>query len=99
MTKDPSVEIKSLAVQKAQRGHGVGAALTKAVIERVLLLRPSRIIVLTFHPDFFRDFGFKEIRKEDVMHKLYAGCINCTKYDSPFHCPEVAMSLVNDGSP
>jgi hypothetical protein len=27
------------------------------------------------------------------MHKIYTGCINCTKYDSPFTCPEVAMAL------
>jgi len=27
------------------------------------------------------------------MHKIYTGCINCTKYDSPFTCPEVAMVL------
>ena len=27
------------------------------------------------------------------MHKLYMGCLNCSKYDSPFTCPEVAMAL------
>ena len=25
------------------------------------------------------------------MHKLYTGCINCTKHADPFTCPEKAM--------
>ncbi|NLB56022.1 MAG: GNAT family N-acetyltransferase, partial [Lentisphaerae bacterium] len=51
------------------------------------------IIVLTFTPEFFAKFGFVETSKEKLMHKLYMGCMNCTKYDSPFTCPEVAMTL------
>ena len=51
-------------------------------------------MVLTFAPEFFRQFGFREVPKETLMHKLYMGCINCTKYDSPFTCPEVAMTLI-----
>ena len=26
-----------------------------------------------------------------VMHKLYTGCVNCTKHTDPFTCPEIAM--------
>jgi amino-acid N-acetyltransferase len=89
----PTVEIKSLAVDKSFRKKGVGRLLVEAAIERVKILQPEQIIVLTFTPGFFRKFGFVEISKVTIMHKLYSGCINCTKYDSPFTCPEVAMSL------
>jgi len=89
----PTVEIKSLAVDKAFRKKGLGRLLVEAAIERVKMIQPEQIIVLTFTPDFFRKFGFVEISKVTLMHKLYSGCINCTKYDSPFTCPEVAMSL------
>jgi amino-acid N-acetyltransferase len=89
----PTVEIKSLAVDKSFRKKGVGRLLVEAAIERVRILQPEQIIVLTFTPDFFRKFGFVEISKVTIMHKLYSGCINCTKYDSPYTCPEVAMSL------
>ncbi len=89
----PSVEIKSLAVEKAVRSKGLGRALLHAAIERVKELQPEEIIVLTFTPDFFRRFGFVEVAKETLMHKLYTGCLNCSKYDSPFTCPEVAMTL------
>jgi N-acetylglutamate synthase-like GNAT family acetyltransferase len=43
-------------------------------------------------PEFFRRFGFAEVPKEKLMHKLYTGCVNCTRYDNPFTCPEIAMA-------
>ena len=36
--------------------------------------------------------GFSEIPKSKVMHKLYSGCLHCTKHADPFTCPEIAMS-------
>jgi len=89
----PSVEIKSLAVDKDHRGLGLGKALVQAAIERIGILQPEQIIVLTFTPEFFGKLGFKVVPKETLMHKLYTGCLNCSKYDSPFTCPEVAMSM------
>ena len=89
-----SIEIKSVAVARAFQRHGIGTALVKAMIKHVRAYRPAQIVVLTFSPPYFRKFGFHEVPKETLMHKLYIGCINCTKYDSPFTCPEVAMTLV-----
>jgi amino-acid N-acetyltransferase len=89
----PTVEIKSLAVDKGFRKRGIGGLLVKAAIERIRVLNPEQIIALTFSPDFFRQFKFVEVSKVTLMHKLYTGCVNCSKYDSPFTCPEVAMSL------
>ena len=89
----PTIEIKSVAVEKKVRDRGIGRDLVDAAIERVKILQPEQIIVLTFSPEFFAKFGFEEVPKESLMHKLYSGCLNCTKYDSPFTCPEVAMSL------
>ena len=91
--KRPSVEIKSLAVDESCRQTGAGRSLARAAIERIRVLHPSQIIALTFSPGFFRKLGFKEVPKEKLMHKIYMGCINCTKYDSPFTCPETAMVL------
>lgn len=88
-----SVEIKSVSVSKDCQRRGIGAALVKAMIRHVKAYRPAQLVVLTFSPDYFRKFGFREVPKETLMHKLYMGCINCTKYDSPFTCPEVAMTL------
>jgi len=89
----PSIELKSVTVAKGFQSKGLGTAMVKAVIRRVKVYHPAQIVVLTFSPDYFRRFGFQEVPKETLMHKLYMGCINCTKYDSPFTCPEVAMTL------
>ena len=91
--RQPTVEIKSLAVDTEHRSAGIGRALVLAAIERVRDLHPAQIIALTFTPAFFSKLGFREVPKEKLMHKLYMGCINCTKYDSPFTCPETAMAL------
>lgn len=88
-----SVEIKSLAVDSKHARTGIGRKLVSCAIERIRPLDPAQIIALTFTPDFFRRLGFTEVPKATLMHKIYSGCINCTKYDSPFTCPEVAMAF------
>jgi amino-acid N-acetyltransferase len=94
----PSVEIASLAVAEACQGAGVGADLVRVAIDRIRTLHPAQIIALTFVKGFFEKFGFREVPKETLMHKIYTGCINCTKFDSPFTCPEIAMVLEMPGT-
>jgi amino-acid N-acetyltransferase len=91
--RNVSVEIKSLAVGKEHQRSGVGKALVEEALIRIRALHPKQVVALTFTPDFFRKLGFKEVPKKQLMHKIYLGCINCTKYDSPFTCPEVSMAL------
>ena len=88
-----TVEVQSLAVKRAFRRRGMGRALVEAVIARVAPLRPHDIVALTYASAFFRALGFVEVPKTAVMHKLYTGCINCTKHTDPFTCPEIAMQL------
>jgi len=88
----PSVELKTLAVDRNWRKRGVGAALVSRALEHIARLRPEHVLVLTFVPEFFRKFGFTEVSKDKFMHKLYTGCVNCTRYDNPFTCPEIAMA-------
>jgi len=86
-----TVEIQSVAVRAPYRRNGIGRALIEAVLEKASLIKPKEFIVLTFAPEFFSSLGFVEIPKTNVMHKLYTGCINCTKHKNPFTCPEIAM--------
>ena len=90
--EEATVEVQSLAVKSMFRRRGIGRALVEAVIERVLPFNPHEIVALTFAPEFFKSLGFSEIPKTNVMHKLYTGCINCTKHTDPFTCPEIAMT-------
>lgn len=87
-----TVEIQSVAVKKPFRRRGIGRALVEAAAARAAVFGPKEVLVLTFAPEFFTTLGFSEIPKTQVMHKLYTGCINCTKHTDPFTCPEIAMT-------
>ena len=86
-----TVEIVSVAVKSMFRRRGIGRLLVEAVIANAKRFNPREILVLTFAPEFFASLGFVETPKTEVMHKLYTGCINCTKHADPFTCPEIAM--------
>jgi len=86
-----SVEISSVAVKTAFRRRGIGKQLVERVIESVAAFSPREVVVLTFAPEFFASLGFERIEKTEIMHKLYTGCINCTKHADPYTCPEIAM--------
>lgn len=90
--RNPSIEIQSVSVRSDLQGHGLGQRLVTAAMERVREYCPAQIIVLTFTPPFFEKLGFVPVSKETLMYKLYQGCVHCTRYDSPFTCPEVAMA-------
>ena len=92
-----TVEIQSVSVRAPYRRRGIGAALVRGVIARVRPFCPAEVMVLTLTPEFFSALGFSEIPKTHIMHKLYSGCINCTKHADPFTCPERAMMLKLDG--
>ena len=86
-----SVEIVSVAVKSMFRRRGIGRMLVETIVGRVTGFGPKEIVVLTFTPEFFGSIGFREIPKTQIMHKLYTGCMNCTKHADPFTCPEIAM--------
>ena len=86
-----TVELQSVAVRAPYRRCGVGRLLVEGALARVRAFDPAEVIVLTLTPAFFEKLGFHEIPKTHIMHKLYSGCINCTKHADPFTCPEKAM--------
>ena len=86
-----TVEIQSLAVKTVFRRRGIGRVLVGAIEREVVRFGVREVLVLTFAPAFFGALGFRVIPKTKVMHKLYTGCINCTKHANPFTCPEIAM--------
>lgn len=86
-----TVEIVSVAVKSVFRRRGIGRKLVEAVIAKAKTFGPREVVVLTFTPEFFHTLDFVEIPKTEIMHKLYTGCINCTKHANPYTCPEIAM--------
>ena len=81
-------EIKSLAVNKANSGRGVGKMLVSAALEQAERLALPRIFALTLEPDFFEKLGFEVIEKETLPMKVWSDCARCPKQQN---CDEIAV--------
>lgn len=81
-------EIKSLAVVKTRQGKGVGAQLLNACLKEAKRLGLKKIFALTYRPEYFKQFGFKDIEKATLPHKIWIDCINCVKFPD---CNENAL--------
>ncbi|MFC5789533.1 amino-acid N-acetyltransferase [Agromyces tardus] len=65
-------EVRTLAVDDAWLGHGVGHALLDALEHDARELGLSRLFCLTFEVDFFGRHGFEDMGSETVDPSLYA---------------------------
>ena len=82
-------EIRSVAVDEAHNGKGIGSALTERCIQEAVYFKMKTLFTLTYRPDFFSRFGFEETDKENLpMVKVWSGCLDCVKFPD---CDEVAM--------
>jgi len=50
----------------------------------------SKLLVLTYQPDFFKRFDFRIVEKETLPHKIWRACLNCPRFPN---CDEIAMVL------
>ncbi|MFH1202667.1 MAG: N-acetyltransferase [Candidatus Omnitrophota bacterium] len=85
---DDLAEIKSLAVEGRFQNKGIGTQLVLAAIAEVKQLGTKRLFVLTYRPDFFKNFKFKKISHNQLPHKIWVDCIRCPKFPD---CKEVAL--------
>ena len=84
-------EIRSLAVREEYKGEGIGYELVEKAIEEAQQLGIEKVFSLTYVKDFFiRNFGFKEVDKSVLPHKVWGECINCVKFPN---CDEEAVIL------
>ena len=65
-------EVRTLAVDPAWRGRGVGHALLEALLDRARALDLRRVFCLTFEVDFFGRHGFRAIDGTPVDPEVYA---------------------------
>ena len=65
-------EIRTLAVDDACRGHGIGRWLVDTLVATARELGVRRVFVLTFEVDFFAGRGFEAIQAAPVSAEVYA---------------------------
>lgn len=81
-------EVKSLTVKEGFLKRGIGKNLLDRCINDAMALGIKKVFALTYVPEYFRKFGFKEIPKEKLPHKIWSECIRCPKFPD---CGEVAL--------
>lgn len=81
-------EIRSLAVEEANQGRGIGRELVTYCLDEAKRLGINRVFTLTYQPGFFGKLGFRAIDKNDLPHKVWSDCIHCPKFPD---CNEEAM--------
>ncbi len=81
-------EIRSLAVKKEAQRLGIGGSLVKTCLREAKNLGIERVFALTYHPDFFKRFGFVEIDKTRLPQKIWGECLRCPKFPE---CDETAV--------
>ena len=65
-------EIRTLAVDSAWHGRGVGHRLLDALIDQARWIGVRRVFCLTFEVDFFAKHGFVEIEGTPVSPEIFA---------------------------
>jgi len=83
-------EIKSLAVDNAAEGKGVGKALVQAAAQQARRLGIPKLFALTLEPEFFINMGFKKIDTNSLPMKVWSDCAICPKQEN---CDEIAMII------
>ena len=90
---DNLAEIRSLAVIEEYQGKGVGRQLVDKALSEADSYGITKVFTLTYQPEFFRKFGFQDIDKSELPHKVWSDCIQCSKFPD---CNEEALVWEKD---
>jgi len=86
---DPTLaEIRSVAVDPARQGQGLGGRIVRALIADARRLGLPRVFCLTRRLGFFANLGFVAVPKERYPHKVWNDCRICPRQHC---CDETAM--------
>ena len=81
-------EVRSLAVDQAWEGRGIGRQLVEVCLDEAQQLGLKRVFALTYKQVFFEKLGFRVIEKSELPHKIWGDCLKCAKFPD---CDEIAM--------
>ena len=83
-------EIRSLAVIKNFEKRGIASRLVNTCLSEASELGIRQVFVLTYVAEFFKKFGFKEVEKSILPHKIWTDCLKCSQFPD---CDETAMII------
>ncbi len=83
-------EVRSIAVARNYQSLGAGMKLLKCCLREAKTLGVKRVFALTYQPEFFKKYGFEDIDKNDLPHKIWGDCLKCPKFPD---CSEMAVII------
>ena len=81
-------EVRSLAVDEAYIGRGVGRKLVEWCVEDSRRVGIRKLMSLTYEQAFFERLGFVVVEKDTLPLKVWSDCVRCPKNQN---CDEIAM--------
>jgi amino-acid N-acetyltransferase len=81
-------EVRSLAVDDAHRGKGIGRKLVEWCVDEARRLGIRKLFALTYEDTFFRKLNFDVVDKDTLPLKVWSDCVRCPKRDG---CDEIAV--------
>ncbi len=88
VTWDKLGEIRSVAIQRSKQKAGIGKKIVRMCLKEARQLGLEKVFVLTYKPDYFKKFGFKDVDKYQLPHKVWRDCIKCVYFPD---CEEDAL--------
>jgi len=85
---DGVAEIRSLAVRARCRGKGIGRKLVEECLAEALCLGINEVFLLTLVPQYFSQFGFEIVKRDEIPVVAWADCVHCTRFPE---CNEIPM--------
>ncbi len=82
------VELRSLAVDPAWQGKGVGGEIVDALVTLARQRGLRQICALTLAPHFFERQGFRVVDRWEISPKIWSECVYCPKFHA---CDEIAV--------
>jgi len=83
-----SGEIRSLAVEPAFQGRGLGRQLAVELELEARQCGLELLFLFTYVPRFFEKLGYREVDRSELPLKAWKDCMRCPKFQC---CDEVAM--------
>jgi amino-acid N-acetyltransferase len=81
-------EVRSLAVDPAARGNGVGTQIVQELIARARRSGFDKLCAFTHAPAYFTQFGFSIVPHLWVREKVFTDCVACPRFRA---CGQFAM--------
>jgi len=88
-------EVRSLAVDAAERGHGVGTLLVDNLRQRALEEGFDKLSAFTHAPGYFSQMGFSIVPHVWMQEKIFTDCVKCPSFR---RCGQYAMVVPLDGA-